>query len=133
MQLLPYSGIAVSEVSMSNTVWVQKVSSDELEPVPGLEGTWHRWLNPSTENRAMVFGMGQLLPNEVAGWHEHPEPEIFFVLEGQGEARWKEGGREQRAALLPGVAFFKVGGISHQMVNLGTVPLKGVFFKVAVA
>jgi quercetin dioxygenase-like cupin family protein len=118
---------------MSDTIWVKKISPDELAPVSGLQGTWHRWVDPSAENRAMVFGMGQLMPNEVAGWHEHPEPEIFFVIEGHGEARWKEGGREERAVLSPGVAFFKVGGIPHQMVNLGTEPLRGIFFKVAAA
>lgn len=115
---------------MSDRVWVQQISASQLKPNPELQGRWRRWLAPSLESRAMIFGMGQLQPGEVAGWHVHPEPELFFVLEGEGEARWREGEEEKRQALRPGVAFFKVGGISHQMVNLGDTPLTGLFFKV---
>jgi quercetin dioxygenase-like cupin family protein len=113
------------------SAWVKTVSSKDLAPLAGLQGRWGRYLKPSAESRGMIFGLGELLEGEVAGWHEHPEPELFFVLEGRGEARWKADGQERRAELVPGVAFYKHGGISHQMVNLGSQPLRGVFFKVA--
>ena len=118
---------------MADTVWIRQVRPEELAPVAGLQGRWKRYLTAARENRAMVFGMGELQPGEVAGWHEHPEPEIFFVFEGRGEARWREAGQERRGELRPGVAFFKVGGIPHQMINTGDAPLRGVFFKVETA
>lgn len=62
--------------SMSNQVWVKPVSSEQLGKVVGLEGRWLRWLSPNQENQGMIFGMGELQPGEVAGWHEHPEPEL---------------------------------------------------------
>ncbi len=117
----------------SDDVWAKAVTPETLAPVAGLEGRWRRWVNPTPDNRGMIFGMGELAPGEVAGWHDHPEPEVFFVVEGYGEAIWRDGGVEQRAELRPGVAFFKIGHIAHQMRNLGTVPLRGVFFKVGEA
>ncbi len=118
---------------MADIVWARKLTPDTLQPVAGLQGRWKRFVAPKAANRGMIFGMGELQPGEVAGWHEHPEPEVFFVLDGHGEARWQERGSEHRAELHPGVAFFKIGGIPHQMVNRGDIPLRGVFFKVGEA
>jgi quercetin dioxygenase-like cupin family protein len=118
---------------MSDVVWAKAITPETLGPVAGLDGRWRRWVAPTPDNRGMIFGMGELAPGEVAGWHAHPEPEVFFVVEGLGEALWREGGVEQRAELHPGVAFFKVGHVPHQMRNLGIVPLRGVFFKVGEA
>jgi quercetin dioxygenase-like cupin family protein len=117
----------------ADTVWAKVITPDTLAPVAGLEGRWKRWVAPTPANLGMIFGMGELAPGEVAGWHEHPEPEIFLVLEGHGEALWRDGEAEQRAELRPGVAFFKVGHVPHQMRNLGASPLRGVFFKVGEA
>jgi quercetin dioxygenase-like cupin family protein len=86
---------------------------------------------PAAGNAGMIFGMGQLQPGEVAGPHAHAEPEVFFVLEGRGEARWQEDGETRTAELRPGVAFYKVGGVRHQMANLGDGPLTGIYCKVA--
>ncbi len=115
---------------MEDRVWVKKIASEELGQVPDLQGRWRRWVVPTKDNGGIIFGMGRLQPGEVAGWHVHPDPEIFFVLEGIGEARWQEGNAEHVAELRPGFAFYKVGGVSHQMLNLGNSPLTGVFFKV---
>lgn len=115
---------------MRERVWVKTLDRGELEKIEWLEGRWKRWLAPTKESGGMIFGMGELEPGQVAAWHEHPEPEIFFVLEGQGEALWKEEGQERRAELKSGCAFFKVGGVPHQMMNTGTSPLTGIFFKV---
>ena len=118
-------------VAASGSVWARQLSNIDLKPVAGLRGRWARYVTPSTDNSGMVFGMGQLDPGEVAGPHAHPEPEIFLVLEGYGEARWDQGGEEHVAELRPGVAFYKIGGIPHRMENLGSGPLTGVFFKVS--
>ncbi len=118
---------------MADTVWVRKIAWEILRPFPGLHGRWGRMLTPSRENDGMIFGLGELQPGEESGWHEHPEPEIFFLLEGTGEAQWRQDGAEHCAPLLPGVAFFKVGGVPHQMRNLGSVPFRGVAFKIGKA
>ena len=119
-----------THVAASGSVWAKRLSGEDLRPVTGLQGLWARYVTPSVENASMVFGMGQLQPGEVSGPHAHPEPEVFFVLEGHGEAHWEEGGQEHVAELRPRVAFYKVGGIPHRMKNTGDTPLTGIFFKV---
>ena len=64
------------------------------------------------------------------GWHAHSEVEVFFVLKGTGVARWIDQNERKEAKLAPGVAFYKIGGIEHQMVNTGSETLRGVFFKI---
>jgi quercetin dioxygenase-like cupin family protein len=120
-----------THVVASGPVWVRQLNSDDLRAVTGLQGRWARYVTPSAGNAGMVFGLGQLAPGEVSGPHAHPDPEIFLVLEGQGEAHWEEGGEAHSAELRSGVAFYKVGGIPHHMVNSGSEPLTGVFFKVS--
>lgn len=119
-----------TRVVASGSVWARPVSSEDLSSVTGLQGRWVRYVSPSAANSGMTFGMGQLGPGEVAGPHSHPEPELFLVLEGHGQAEWEENGSAFTAELRPGVAFYKVGGVPHRMVNLGDQPLTGVFFKV---
>ncbi len=117
---------------MSESVWVKSVSIDDLMPVPQLQGIWHRYVDAQPTNSGMIFGMGAIMPGEAAGWHSHPEAEIFFVLTGEGEARWREDDEDYHAELRPGAAFYKVGNVAHQMVNTGDSPLTGVYFKLAV-
>lgn len=112
--------------------WVRELRPEDLMSVPGLQGRWRRYLDAPEGSLAMVFGMGELGPAEVAGWHEHPEPELFFVLEGESIARWRESdGSEHSLPLRAGSAFYKRGGTPHQMVNTGGRPFRGVFFKLA--
>jgi quercetin dioxygenase-like cupin family protein len=112
-------------------VWVKHITQEGLSPIKGIRGRWRRWITPTGENRGMIVAVGRLEPGEAMGWHAHAEPEVFYVLEGNGQARWKEGAVEGNAELVPGVAFYKVGGVSHQMVNTGKTPLVGLAFKVA--
>jgi quercetin dioxygenase-like cupin family protein len=79
---------------MADKVWVNEIKVDLLEPLEGFQGLWKRFVLPSPENLGMIFLMGKINPGEVAGWHAHPDPEIFFVLQGKGEARWKVEGIE---------------------------------------
>jgi quercetin dioxygenase-like cupin family protein len=116
---------------MSEQVWVRAVSEADLRAVEGLQGGWWRYVQALPENLGMIFGLGRLLPGEVAGWHSHPEPEIFFVLSGSGEAHWEAEGQAGSATLTPGVAFYKVGHIPHQMRCTGGQALVGVYFKLA--
>jgi quercetin dioxygenase-like cupin family protein len=111
--------------------WVRYWDRSELHPVPGIEGVWNRFIDASPENDGLVAGLGRLAPGETMGYHEHPESEVFFILEGEGQARWKLGEQEHVAELKPGVAFYKVGGVPHNMSNTGTIDLIGFVAKVA--
>lgn len=112
-------------------VWVRSFDPAELRPLPGLQGTWKRFLDDSEDSGGLIVGMGQLAAGEVAGWHEHPEPEMFFILEGRAMARWRDESGEHEQEFGPGQAFFKSANIPHQMVNLTDGIFRGVFIKLA--
>ena len=113
-----------------DNVWVKHITQERLAPIEGIRGRWRRWITPTGENWGMIVAVGLLEPGEAMGWHAHPEPEVFYVLEGNGQAQWKEGAVEHTVDIGPGMAFFKVGGVSHQMINRGMTPLVGLAFKV---
>ena len=113
---------------MSDT-WIKSFDPAELVAIPGLQGKWKRFLDAGEPSGGMVVGMGQLEAGEVAGWHEHPEPEMFFVLEGRALAKWREDDGEHEQEFGPGQAFFKPGDVPHQMVNLTDGRFRGLFIK----
>ena len=115
---------------MSENVWVKQISSKDLEARAGLGGRWRRFISPDKANAGLIVAMGELQAGEEMGWHTHPEPEAFFVIEGHGEAQWREGNEEHTAEMNAGTAFFKIGGIPHNMINRGSVPLRGLGIKV---
>lgn len=112
-------------------IWVKDFDPAELRAVPGLQGRWKRFLDASAESEGLIVGMGELGAGEAAGWHEHPEPEMFFVLEGEAIARWRDVDGEHEAELKAGQAFFKPGNVPHQMVNRLDATFLGVFIKLA--
>jgi quercetin dioxygenase-like cupin family protein len=115
---------------MSERVWVRSLHQVALSSQPGIKGSFGRLIQPSVENGGLVMGKGVLPPGCYMGWHAHPEPEVFLVLEGEGEASWEEGGQRRTAKLESGSAFFKIGGIEHRMANTGSRDLVGVFVKI---
>ena len=117
-------------MSEREDVWVKSLGTDELGPVPGFKGVWKRYVNPGHESQKLIFAMGMLQPGEDAGWHAHPEEEVFYVLSGRGRALWRIGEEIYEAELAPGKAFFKRSGIPHQLENTGSEPLIGIACKV---
>jgi mannose-6-phosphate isomerase-like protein (cupin superfamily) len=112
------------------TAWVKEIRDDELVPVAMMsQGKWKRYVSEEPDGRGMIFGMGSLDPGEEAG-HSHEDEELFYVLEGNGQATWEVNGETLQAELKPGVAFYKTSNIYHTMRNTGDEPLVGVFFKV---
>lgn len=111
--------------------WVQHIEDVELQPISWLAGKWRRIVDLSEAGkRGLIFSVGRLEPGEVADWHEHSEDEVFFVYKGHGVVRWRIGGEVYEEAVEPGSAFFKVGGIPHQMAVIGDEPLIGIGCKV---
>lgn len=102
----------------------------ELVPVAGISGRWKRYVLPSRENFGMIVGLGELSSRERMGWHAHADPEIFYVLCGQGRAYWERQGNQFCGALNPGGAFYKVGNVRHDMENTRDEPLIGITFKI---
>ena len=117
---------------MSDQVWVRAWDESQLHPIDGIAGSWNRFVHPSPENGGLIAGLGRLEPGEAMGYHQHSDSEVFYVLRGRGEAHWRVADQEHTAELKPGVAFYKVGGIPHQMINTGDEPLVGFVAKVDV-
>lgn len=74
---------------------------------------------PATETDSLVCGVAMMDAGETFALHSHPQAEVYFGLEGEGEVIVD--GRPQR--LAPGVALYIPGGAVHG-VPLTTAPLK---------
>lgn len=74
---------------------------------------------PGTDTSGIVCGIAMLAPGETFALHSHPEPEVYFGLEGEGEVTID--GRQHR--LAPGVALYIPGGAVHG-VPLATTHLR---------
>jgi len=74
---------------------------------------------------------GQALPSHTRiSWHAHADPEMFYVLVGQGRAYWQLGGKAWSQALGAARAFYKVGNVRHDMETTGDEPLLGIALKI---
>ncbi|WP_136644606.1 MULTISPECIES: cupin domain-containing protein [Tabrizicola] len=74
---------------------------------------------PATDTRDLVCGIALMAPGETFALHSHPQAEVYFGLEGEGEVLID--GRPHR--LAPGVALYIPGGAVHG-VPLATTSLK---------
>ena len=73
--------------------------------------------------QAEAFCMGFVTLDPKGGqvpWHNHPQEEIYFVLEGEGEFCLGD----ERQSVRAGQAVYIPSEIFHQMTNLGDQPLK---------
>ena len=73
---------------------------------------------PSTDTRDLVCGVALMAAGETFALHFHPEAEVYFGLEGEGEVLID--GIPHR--LAPGVALYIPGGAVHG-VPVATGPL----------
>lgn len=64
---------------------------------------------PATPTDSLVCGVALMAPGETFALHSHPQPEVYFGLEGEGEVMID--GAAHR--LAPGVALFIPGGALH--------------------
>ncbi|MCX7591645.1 MAG: dimethylsulfonioproprionate lyase family protein [Kiritimatiellae bacterium] len=76
--------------------------------------------------RATHFSMGHVELEPHGGqvpWHNHPQEEVYFVLEGRGEICIGQ----ERATLEAGQAVYVPGGEFHQMTNIDDTPLRMIY------
>ena len=110
--------------------WVKELHQEELTPVPSMpQGKWKRYISKQEGGHGLIYGMGMMAPGEEIS-HTHVEEEVFYVIQGHGEATWKINDVVYSAELKPGVAFYKTADIFHTMKNTGTEPLIGIYCKV---
>lgn len=74
---------------------------------------------PATDTRDLVCGVALMAAGETFALHHHPQAEVYFGLEGEGEVLID--GVPHR--LAPGVALYIPGGAVHG-VPVATGPLK---------
>ena len=74
---------------------------------------------PVTQSEGIVCGVAMLEGGETFPLHSHPQPEVYFGLEGTGEVLID--GRPY--GLSPGIALYIPGGAVHG-VPLAKAPLK---------
>lgn len=114
----------------SRSAWIKPLEPNALREVPHMFGRYKRAIHPGVENLGMILGLAELAPGEDTGWDEHPEPEAFYVLDGEGTGVWIEDGVEFRTPLRTGHLFYKVGGIRHRVINGENGVLRGLYFKI---
>jgi mannose-6-phosphate isomerase-like protein (cupin superfamily) len=56
-------------------------------------------------------------------WHNQEQEEVYFILEGEGEACLGE----ERQTLHAGQAMYIPPGVFHQLTNVGATPLKMIY------
>ncbi len=82
--------------------------ADQYGPVPG-EGVY--------------FGEAEWAPGAIYVGHNHPAPEIYYVI--SGEAEWTVDGKTFKAT--PGTTIYAKPYAVHRMVNVGDEILKTVW------
>lgn len=73
--------------------------------------------------QAEAFSLGFVTLEPDGGqvpWHNQPQEEVYFVLEGTGEMCLGD----ERKVVMSGQAVFIPPYVFHQMTNLGQTPLK---------
>ncbi|MEY4985015.1 MAG: hypothetical protein RIR62_3281 [Pseudomonadota bacterium] len=74
---------------------------------------------PRTESDSLTCGVAMMAAGETFALHSHPEAEVYFGLEGEGEVMVD--GTAHR--LAPGVALYIPGGAVHG-IPVASAPLR---------
>ena len=70
------------------------------------------------------FGVLEIAPHAIYPGHEHPSPELYYVISGR--AQWTVG--EQTFTADAGTAVYTPPNTLHRMVNLGDEVLRTIWF-----
>ncbi len=71
---------------------------------------------PATPTDSLVCGLAMMAPGETFALHSHPQAEVYFGIEGEGEVLID--GTAHR--LAPGIALFIPGGAMHGVPQVTT-------------
>lgn len=84
----------------------------------------HYYIEPEYE-----VHYNEVMPGTEQEWHHHERiEEILFIVDGELEARWREGEREERRIVRAG-DLVKVGKVSHTFANTSNVAARFVVFR----
>jgi mannose-6-phosphate isomerase-like protein (cupin superfamily) len=76
--------------------------------------------------QARYFCMGNVMLEPNGGqvpWHNQPQEEVYFILEGTGEMCLGE----ERHTVTAGQCVFIPSGVLHQLANIGDTPLRMIY------
>ena len=97
----------------------------ESEPMYFIAGATMKFVSTPDDIRADLFLMeGSILPKAFVPLHEHRDPEIFHVLEGDLEFYVDSGGQTIWANAQPGDVLNIPGGVKHAFRNTNERPVK---------
>lgn len=79
--------------------------------------------NSPVHGKNVLFGEAEFAPGAIYVGHNHPSPEIYYVV--SGEAEWTVDGKTFKAT--PGTTIYAKPYAVHRMINVGDVILKTVW------
>ncbi len=79
--------------------------------------------NSPVQGKNVFFGEAEFAPGAIYVGHNHPAPEIYYVV--SGEAEWTVDGKTFKAT--PGTVIYAKPYAVHRMVNVGEGILKTVW------
>ncbi len=79
--------------------------------------------NSPVQGKNVYFGEAEFAPGAVYVGHNHPSPEVYYVI--SGEAKWTVDGKTFKAT--PGTAIYAKPYAVHRMINVGGGVLKTVW------
>ena len=82
-----------------------------------------RWLGVIPQSDVLM-GVLELAPGATYPAHQHPAPEIYYVMSGTAE--WTVG--DETFVAEPGTAIYHPPGALHRMINTGDDVLRLVYF-----
>jgi quercetin dioxygenase-like cupin family protein len=76
-----------------------------------------------TPSDSLTLGVAAMQPGDALGEHRHEQPELYFVVSGEGQVAVD--GVERR--VRPGTAIFLPGNTRHGIANTGSAELRFIY------
>ena len=76
-----------------------------------------------TPSDSLTLGIAAMQPGDVLREHRHEQPELYFVVSGEGQVTVDGEARHVRA----GTAIFLPGNSRHGIANTGSVELRYIY------
>jgi quercetin dioxygenase-like cupin family protein len=99
----------------------QKISSEQMFDVFGVRLQF--LVMPEQTGGQISVYHGTIAPGVIVPLHSHPEPEIFYVLEGDLEVYAANGPQQGWSTSPAGVVIAIPGGVKHALRNTSSTPV----------